>query len=141
MLEVTESTVIDKIQATVSKMEELKKIGVRFSVDDFGTGYSSLAYLSRLPLDQLKIDRTFVSNIDNDPANAVIVETIISMGQHLGLQTVAEGVEDESQLQFLSDRNCNAYQGYYFSKPLDRSDFEAMLIEATKQKASGLKQD
>lgn len=133
VLEVTESTVIDKIQATVSKMEELKKFGVRFSVDDFGTGYSSLAYLSRLPLDQLKIDRTFVSNISSDPANGVIVETIISMGQHLGLQTVAEGVEDDFQLKFLNERHCNAYQGYYFSKPLETADFERMLMSAIQE--------
>ena len=126
VLEVTESTVIDKIQATVSKMEELRQLGFRFSVDDFGTGYSSLAYLSRLPIDQLKIDRTFVSNID-ESANAVIVETIIAMGRHLDLQTVAEGVETEEQLSFLNAHSCNAYQGYYFSRPLNRSDFEAFL--------------
>ncbi|MEM7468468.1 MAG: bifunctional diguanylate cyclase/phosphodiesterase, partial [Pseudomonadota bacterium] len=128
VLEVTESTVIDKIQATVSKMEELKSLGVRFSVDDFGTGYSSLAYLSRLPLDQLKIDRTFVANIHADPANAVIVETIISMGRHLHLQTVAEGVEEKSQIEFLEERRCNAYQGYYFSKPLPLAEFESFLL-------------
>lgn len=127
VLEVTESTVIDKIQATVSKMEELRQLGFRFSVDDFGTGYSSLAYLSRLPLDQLKIDRTFVINLD-DPANAVIVETILAMGKHLNLQTVAEGVETEGQLSFLNARNCNAYQGYYFSRPLDRAEFERFLL-------------
>jgi diguanylate cyclase (GGDEF)-like protein/PAS domain S-box-containing protein len=129
VLEVTESTVIDKIQATVSKMEQLKGLGVRFSVDDFGTGYSSLAYLSRLPLDQLKIDRTFVANIHDDPANAVIVETIISMGRHLGLQTVAEGVETAEQLKFLDERRCNAYQGYYFAKPLAADEFERYLLE------------
>ena len=133
ILEVTESTVIDKIQATVSKMEELKKLGVRFSVDDFGTGYSSLAYLSRLPLDQLKIDRTFVADIDKDPANAVIVETIISMGRHLGLQTIAEGVEEEYQLDFLNKRQCNAFQGYYFSKPLALDEFERLLVENQAQ--------
>ena len=133
VLEVTESTVIDKIQATVSKMEELKGLGVRFSVDDFGTGYSSLAYLSRLPLDQLKIDRTFVANIHDDPANAVIVETIISMGRHLGLQTVAEGVETAAQLQFLDERHCNAYQGYYFAKPLGVDEFESYLLQQQSQ--------
>lgn len=135
ILEVTESTVIDKIQATVSKMEQLKQLGVRFSVDDFGTGYSSLAYLSRLPLDQLKIDRTFVSNIHLDPANAVIVETIISMGRHLGLQTIAEGVENEEQLEFLRARRCNAYQGFYFSKPLEITKFYEYINKPLRLRA------
>ncbi len=118
VLEVTEGTVSENIDQTVAKMERLRALGVRFSVDDFGVGYSSLASLMRLPLQQLKIDRSFVRDIDNDPGDKIIIETILSMGRHLGMQIIAEGVETDTQLSFLRDRDCDGFQGYFFSHPL-----------------------
>ena len=126
-LEITESTVIDNVEEIIRKMHELKAIGVHFSMDDFGTGYSSLSYLRRLPLDQLKIDRSFVHDILTDANDAAIVETIISMGHHLGLDVIAEGVETNLELEFLLEHGCNAYQGYYFSRPVPAHEFEQLI--------------
>ena len=123
VIEVTESTVIENFEETARKMEELRDIGIRFSVDDFGVGYSSLSYLSRLPLDQLKIDRSFVTNVLQEPSDTVIAETIIGMGSNLQLQTIAEGVETETQLNFLREHGCDGFQGYLFSKPVPESEF------------------
>lgn len=126
-LELTESAVLDDVDDTIAKMNTLREIGVRFSMDDFGTGYSSLSYLTQLPLDQLKIDRSFVSTIETSRANAIIVQTIINMSITLGMQVIAEGVETEGQCAFLEHAGCRAYQGFLFSKavPLDR--FELLL--------------
>ena len=126
-LELTESVVLDNINDAVPKMHDLKEIGVSFSMDDFGTGYSSLSYLTQLPLDQLKIDLSFVHNIGIKPTDAVIVQTIISMGNSLGMQVIAEGVENEEQRDFLERNGCHAYQGYLFSKPVPIREFEALI--------------
>lgn len=117
-LEVTESIVIHNIKDTVKKMHALKKRGLHFSIDDFGTGYSSLSYLKRLPLDQLKIDQSFVRDINQDSNDEAIVETIITMAHILGLNVVAEGVEKQEQINFLTRKGCKIFQGYYFDKPL-----------------------
>ncbi|MEJ2344968.1 MAG: EAL domain-containing protein [Gammaproteobacteria bacterium] len=126
-LEITEGVVIDDIADTVEKMRALKEIGVGVAIDDFGTGYSSLAYLKRLPLDVLKIDKSFVEDIPYDPNDAAIVETIVAMARLLDLQVIAEGVENEAQLRFLQDKGCNAYQGYYCSPPLPVEEFGHFL--------------
>jgi diguanylate cyclase (GGDEF)-like protein/PAS domain S-box-containing protein len=126
-LELTESLVLDDINDTIFKMNQLKEMGVRFSMDDFGTGYSSLSYLTQLPLDQLKIDQSFVRNIAIKPADAIIVQTIISMAHNLGMEIIAEGVETEEQRAFLEQYNCLLYQGYLFSKPLPIEQFESLL--------------
>ena len=126
-LELTESAVLDDVDDTIAKMNALREIGVRFSMDDFGTGYSSLAYLTQLPLDQLKIDRSFVSTIETSRANAVIVQTIINMSMTLGMQVIAEGVETDGQCAFLEHAGCRAYQGFLFSKPVPLDRFEALL--------------
>jgi diguanylate cyclase (GGDEF)-like protein/PAS domain S-box-containing protein len=126
-LELTESVVLDNIHDAVAKMRDLKEVGVRFSMDDFGTGYSSLSYLTQLPLDQLKIDLSFVRNIGIKPTDAVIVQTIISMGNSLGMEVIAEGVETEAQRGFLERNGCHAYQGYLFSKPVPIEEFEALI--------------
>jgi diguanylate cyclase (GGDEF)-like protein/PAS domain S-box-containing protein len=119
MLEITESLLLDNIDETVDKMNSLKAHGIRFSIDDFGTGYSSLAYLRRLPLDELKIDRSFVTDIETDENDAAICATFISLAHLLGLRVVAEGVETEAQRHFLSSlHNCDAMQGYLFGKPM-----------------------
>lgn len=124
MIELTEGIVIENIEDTIDKMNALKKLGIRIAIDDFGTGYSSLAYLKQLPLDQLKINDKFVRDIETDPSDAVIVETIISMARHLGLSVVAEGVETANQFAFLEDKGCNLFQGFYFSRPLARKEFQ-----------------
>ncbi len=108
-------------------MEALKKIGVDFSMDDFGTGYSSLGYLTQLPLDQLKIDQSFVRNIGVKPTDAVIVQTIIGMANNLGMKVIAEGVETEDQRAFLELHGCSAVQGYLFGRPLPLAEFEHSL--------------
>ncbi len=126
-LELTESTVLANVEDTIGKMRELKMLGVSFSMDDFGTGYSSLQYLKRLPLDQIKIDQSFVRDIISDPNDAAIVQTIIAMTDVLGLNVIAEGVETEAQREFLDKHGCHAFQGYLFSKPVPLDQFEAVL--------------
>jgi diguanylate cyclase (GGDEF)-like protein len=126
-LEITESLVLEDVEDTILKMNELKAIGVRFSMDDFGTGYSSLSSLKRLPLDQLKIDRSFVRDISIDPDDTIIVQTIIAMASSLGMEIVAEGVETEAQLNYLHNQDCPVFQGYLFSKPLPVGEFESLL--------------
>jgi EAL domain-containing protein (putative c-di-GMP-specific phosphodiesterase class I) len=128
-LELTESTVLENVEETISKMREIKAFGVSFSMDDFGTGYSSLQYLKRLPLNQIKIDQTFVRDIATDPNDAAIVQTIIAMSETLGLYAIAEGVETETQHEFLELRGCLAFQGYLFGKPVPLDQFESMLRE------------
>lgn len=126
-LELTESMLVENIEDIIAKMTALKAIGVGFSLDDFGTGYSSLSYLKRLPLDQLKIDQSFVRDIMIDSNDASIVNTIIALGLSLGLEVLAEGVETEEQIQMLLSHGCQAFQGYLFSKPVPIDDFEVML--------------
>ncbi|MFA6973060.1 MAG: EAL domain-containing protein [Gallionella sp.] len=126
-LELTESLVMDNIESTIVKMQELRQIGLRFSMDDFGTGYSSLAYLTLLPLDQLKIDQSFVHNIGVKNSDAIIVQTIIGMANNLGLEVIAEGVETEAQRVFLDQHGCHLCQGYLFGKPVPVDEFVARL--------------
>ncbi len=126
-LELTEGVVLNDIADVVTKMQALKALGITLSLDDFGTGYSSLSYLKQLPLDQLKIDRSFVRDIATDTNDAVMVKTIIDMAQNFHLNVIAEGVEDEVQLGFLKQSGCMAYQGYLFSKPVPIEEFEKLL--------------
>lgn len=126
-LELTESVVLEDVTDVVAKMHALKALGVRLSLDDFGTGYSSLAYLKQLPLDQIKIDQSFVRDITSDPNDAVMVKAIIGMAQNFRLHVIAEGVETEAQLAFLKQNGCMAYQGYLFGKPVPLAEFEVLL--------------
>jgi diguanylate cyclase (GGDEF)-like protein/PAS domain S-box-containing protein len=128
-LELTEGVVVDNIQATIDKMLALKAMGVGFSMDDFGTGYSSLTYLKRLPIDVLKIDGSFVRDVVVDNNDAVIVQTILGMARHLGIQVIAEGVETAEQLEFLKAHGCRNFQGYLFSRPLPLEEFERHLAD------------
>ena len=126
-LELTESTVLENVTDTIAKMHALKLIGVRFSMDDFGTGYSSLAYLTQLPLDQLKIDQSFIRNIGTKSTDSMIVQTIIGMANNLGIEVIAEGVETDAQRDFLWGAGCKLYQGYLFGKPMPAAEFTALL--------------
>ena len=122
-IELTESTVLDNVADTITKMHALKEIGVRFSMDDFGTGYSSLAYLTQLPLDQLKIDKSFVHNIGTKSTDATIIQTIIGMAHNLGIEVIAEGVENYAQRDFLAEAGCKLFQGYLFGRPVPLKAF------------------
>jgi len=126
-LELTESVVLSDVADVVAKMHALKALGVKLSLDDFGTGYSSLSYLKQLPLDQIKIDQSFVRDVATDPNDAVMVRTIIGMAQNFRLNVIAEGVETASQLDFLKQNGCMAYQGYLFSKPVPVEELEKLL--------------
>jgi len=126
-LELTEGILIENLEDTIQKMEALKRLGVRFSIDDFGTGYSSLAYLRRLPLDEIKIDRSFVRDITTDPGDANLIETIITMAKHLDLEVVAEGIETKEQLDFLREKGCRFFQGFYFSRPQSVEGFTELI--------------
>jgi len=126
-LELTESLLLNDVDEVIFNMNALKKIGVRFSLDDFGTGYSSLQYLKQLPLDQLKIDQSFVRDLVSNNSDNAIVRTIIAMAHGLNLDVIAEGVETEDQRHILMNIGCNHYQGYLFSKPVAIEEFEALL--------------
>jgi EAL domain-containing protein (putative c-di-GMP-specific phosphodiesterase class I) len=117
-LELTESMLLTDFDDVVIKMGELRSIGVNFALDDFGTGYSSLSYLKRLPLDQLKIDQSFVRDVLTDPNDAAIARTILSLAASLDLSVVAEGVETAGQRDFLLQCGCRAFQGYFFGRPV-----------------------
>ena len=130
-LELTESLLVENVEDIIEKMLALKAHGVGFSLDDFGTGYSSLTYLKRLPLDQLKIDKSFVRDVLSNPNDAAVARTIVALAQSLGLEVIAEGVETEQQRDFLTSIGCHAYQGYFFSRPLPIEDFEAFAQCAT----------
>ena len=136
-LELTESLLVHDLQDVVRKMGQLQALGVRFSLDDFGTGYSSLAYLKQLPLDQLKIDQSFVRDVLVDANAATLARTIVSLADSLELQVIAEGVETAEQRDFLERSGCRYFQGYYFSKPLPLAALEALLGEGLGQ-AMGL---
>lgn len=126
-LELTETFLMENPQKIITILRELKALGFNISIDDFGTAYSSLAYLKRFPVDKLKIDRSFISDIPDDPDDIAITRAIIAMARNLNLWTVAEGVETESQLSFLQAQGCQEVQGYYFSRPLDVDAATALL--------------
>lgn len=128
-LEITESVAMDNPDATLRMLGQLRELGVELAIDDFGTGYSSLSHLKLMPLQRLKIDRSFVKDIESDPDDAAICAATISLAQHLGLSVVAEGVETEAQLAFLGNLGCECVQGYLFSKPLPAAEFEAWAAQ------------
>jgi EAL domain-containing protein (putative c-di-GMP-specific phosphodiesterase class I) len=125
--EITETLIMKDPEAAARVLQGLNESGVKLSVDDFGTGYSSLAYLKRFPLDALKIDRAFIRDIASDPEDAAITLAIINLAHSLGLQVIAEGVETEAQIDFLTRHACDEMQGFYFSTPVSAEDCEAMM--------------
>lgn len=126
-LEITEGVLLTNAEDVVSKINELKEAGCLFAIDDFGTGYSSLAYLRRLPIDQLKIDRAFVSDVLTNPHDAAIARVIVTLGASLDLDVIAEGVESDGQRAFLLENGCTSYQGFLFSRPIDITTLEALV--------------
>jgi len=126
-LELTESVVLENVDAVVSRMQQLNALGVSFCLDDFGTGYSSLSYLKRLPMDQVKIDQSFVRDVTENPNDAAIVRAIMAMSRSLGLQVIAEGVETQAQRDFLLQIDCKAYQGLLFCNPIPIDEWEHLL--------------
>ena len=128
-LEITESVFIDDMNDVIEKMNILREMGIRFSMDDFGTGFSSLSYLRRLPIDTLKIDKSFIDSVVTDNPTRTIAETIIDMGRKLGFHTIAEGVEDEVQFDVLKDIGCDNIQGYYMGKPMVSEKIEMLLAD------------
>ena len=129
-LEITEGFVMDHSERGVLILEELRKLGVSLAIDDFGTGYSSLSYLKRLPIDRLKIDRSFVMDIPHDKDDEAIVSSIIAIANNLGLTVIAEGVETEDQIRFLSGQACFEVQGFYFSKPIPGIEFSQLFLSS-----------
>jgi EAL domain-containing protein (putative c-di-GMP-specific phosphodiesterase class I) len=129
-LEVTESVVMQNAEQAAIILEKLHAKGIHISIDDFGTGYSSLSYLKRFSLDTLKIDRSFVRDISSDADDAAIVKSVIALAHSLRLRVIAEGVETQEQLAFLSALGCDEYQGYYRSRPVPAAEFEQLLRES-----------
>jgi EAL domain-containing protein (putative c-di-GMP-specific phosphodiesterase class I) len=128
-LEITERGLMDLGTETLRKLEALKSLGVRLAIDDFGTGYSSLTYLKRMPVDKLKVDRSFVSDLPHDTSDAAIVHTIVAIARTLGLKVLAEGVETTEQLAFLRAAGCNECQGFLFGRAVPAEQFAAQLRE------------
>jgi diguanylate cyclase (GGDEF)-like protein len=131
-LEITETTAVQDVELTKTVLEDIQRMGVKISMDDFGTGYSSLSYLQQLPLDSLKIDRSFITDLASNPKDAQIVTAIVSMAHGLTLNVIAEGVETKEQLRFLQGLNCQEGQGYFFNRPLGAADATAVLAEGKK---------
>lgn len=127
-LEITESVLINNFDDTLEKIKILERMGIKVSLDDFGTGFSSLSYLRELPINTLKIDKSFIDNIHSDDKTALIIDTIIDMSHKLSLESVAEGVEDKIQLEYLREKGCDNIQGYLLSKPIPKSEFEKLII-------------
>ncbi|WDU84375.1 EAL domain-containing protein [Caloramator sp. Dgby_cultured_2] len=129
----TENVLIKDFNISTHIFKELKKLGIKIALDDFGTGYSSINYLSQLPIDYIKIDRSFISKAGQDGFNGVIL-AITSMAKSLGVKTVAEGVENKEQLKLLRNLGCNEFQGYFFSKPIDLEEFRRNFNSLNKIK-------
>ncbi len=131
-LEITESVFIDDFEEVISKMQELRNYGVKVSLDDFGTGFSSLSYLKNLPIDTLKIDKTFIDTAISDESTGIITESVIAMVKRLGFETVAEGVETEEQFDYLKRISCDNIQGFLLGRPMPPEDFELLLMKEKK---------
>ena len=131
-LEVTEGCIVENLDSAITQLENLKQLGIRISIDDFGTGYSSLAYLKRLPIDNIKIDKVFADSLPDDKEDKAINEAILAMARKLNLSVVAEGVESIAQLEFYIDNHCDYVQGYYFYRPLSFVATKALFIDVAE---------
>ncbi|MNI31524.1 Oxygen sensor protein DosP [compost metagenome] len=127
VLEITEGTLIKNVNYGIQVMEDITKMGIRISMDDFGTGYSSLSQLERLPISEMKLDRSFIEGLTDDSRKSSIVRAVIELGHHMELKVVAEGIESSDDLKFLTDLKCDQFQGYFFSKPLPSEEFSGFI--------------
>ena len=132
-IEITESLLIDDLDGGINRLNQLKAIGIQVSVDDFGTGFTSLSNLAKLPADRLKIDPSFVAELDSNSSSKAIVSSIVTLGHNLDMQVVAEGVESESQFDILSEVGCDEVQGYFISYPLSSEEFQAWVNDKKNQ--------
>jgi EAL domain-containing protein (putative c-di-GMP-specific phosphodiesterase class I) len=126
-IEITETTLMRNVQETARRLTQIKALGVRIAIDDFGTGYSSLAHLQRFPVDALKIDRSFVSQLQHNKEGETLIHTLVQLGKALSIETFAEGIEDQQELSLLQDEDCDKGQGFLFARPLDVDATEAFL--------------
>ena len=131
-LEITESLIMEDVKHSITSLQAIRALGITIAIDDFGTGFSSLSYLSKLPVDTLKIDRSFVVDMTSGPDGLSLVSTIINLAHAFKLKVVAEGVETEEQSRLLRLLNCNEMQGYLFSRPVPAADFEAKFLVAPR---------
>ena len=131
-LEITETVAMQDHARTLGTLHRLRELGVRLSIDDFGTGYSSLSYLRRFPVDTLKIDRSFIKDVAADKRTAGIVSAIIAVARELGLRVIAEGVETEAQLEYLTRQRCEAAQGYLFSRPVPAAKLDLVFVQVAR---------
>ena len=127
--ELTESAVMSDGEHTIQMLNAIKQLGFALSIDDFGTGYSSLSYLARFPLDELKVDRAFIQDIDTIPKQVTLIENIINLGKSLKMSVVAEGIETRQQATLLSNLNCDYIQGFHFYRPMPKHELEAILLQ------------
>ncbi len=121
---------LDSVEHIIATFQQLRDLGVKLAIDDFGTGYSSLSYLRRFPVDYVKIDRAFISGLGDGTEDAAIIQAIISMAHSLGLKVVAEGVENQSQLEFLRSHGCDEVQGYLISRPIEATAMAGILLQS-----------
>ena len=134
-LEVTEAAIMTEADSIAERLARIKALGVRIAIDDFGTGYSSLAYLRQFPIDSIKIDRSFIAAISDSPAAATVIQTLVQLGQRLGLNTLAEGIEQPSQLEYLQGQHCDYGQGFILTQPLAPPDLATFLDSYRQQRA------
>jgi EAL domain-containing protein (putative c-di-GMP-specific phosphodiesterase class I) len=130
--EITESVLLTDVERCIQILRNLKDMGVQIAIDDFGTGYSSLNYLKQFPIDILKIDRCFIEDAVHDKNDVAIIKTVLTLSKNLSMSVIAEGVETHAQCKLLSDLGCDELQGFYFSRPLNKEEFESMLRENRK---------
>jgi EAL domain-containing protein (putative c-di-GMP-specific phosphodiesterase class I) len=132
-LEITETAIMTDARSIIEQLTRIKGLGVRIAIDDFGTGYSSLAYLRQFPIDSIKIDRSFIAAIGDSPAATAVIQTLVQLGQKLGISTLAEGIEDQSQLEYLQDQRCDHGQGFLVTRPLTPPDLSDFLHSYQRQ--------
>jgi EAL domain-containing protein (putative c-di-GMP-specific phosphodiesterase class I) len=137
-IEITETTLMRNVQDTVRRLTQIKALGVRIAIDDFGTGYSSLAHLQQFPVDALKIDRSFISQLQHNKEGETLIHTLVQLGKALSIETFAEGIEDQQELSLLQDEDCDTGQGFLFARPLDVDATEAFLHDWAESNKPGL---
>ncbi|HWX75020.1 MAG TPA: EAL domain-containing protein, partial [Solirubrobacteraceae bacterium] len=135
-LEITETAIMRNVEATARRLVSIKELGVRIAIDDFGTGYSSLAHLQRFPVDALKIDRSFIARLTENPEGETLIHTLVQLGKALAIETLAEGIEKQRELSLLREERCDSGQGFLFARPLDAGATASFLEEWSRSGAA-----